>query len=205
MSATGEDRSIRKSDLTRIRVMDSAAKVLRLRGFAGTRLSEIADEAGLKPANIYYYFESREALIEKVMEVGVQRGFEAVRDAVETLGTDASPLERLKSAIRAHLQSNLAQDDYASATIRCLGQVPDDMRERQLAHERKFGHYWRMLIADCQAAGSVRSELHASVTRMLLLGMLNWAVEWYEKGELSPEQVADHAVSLFMDGFRPRD
>lgn len=194
----------RKSERTRTRVMDSAARVLRQRGYAGARLTEIAEGAGLLPANIYYYFESKDALIEEVMEVGVARGFEAVRARVEALGPDAPPADRLKAAIAAHLEMNLAQDDYASATIRCLGQVPDDMRERQLANERAFGRYWRDLILDCQRSGAGRGDLHPSAVRMLLLGMLNWAVEWYREGDLGPEEIAQTAIAVFMDGFAVR-
>lgn len=195
------EKPVRKSDLTRSRVMDGAARVLRQRGYAGTRLSEIAELAGLLPANIYYYFDSKDDLIEQVMEVGVNRGFEAVRQRVEALGPDAAPLARLRAAIAAHLEMNLAQDDYASATIRCLSQVPDDMRERQLENERSFGRYWRQIIIDCQADGSCRADLHPSAVRMLLIGMLNWAVEWYKPGELAPEDIAETAVSLILEGF----
>ncbi|MDF1732865.1 MAG: TetR/AcrR family transcriptional regulator [Minwuia sp.] len=201
MGAARPKKPVRKSDLTRTRVMDGAARVLRQRGYAGTRLSEIAELAGLLPANIYYYFDSKDDLIEQVMEVGVNRGFEAVRQRVDALGPDAVPLARLRAAIAAHLEMNLAQDDYASATIRCLSQVPDDMRERQLENERSFGRYWRQIIIDCQADGSCRTDLHPSAVRMLLIGMLNWAVEWYKPGELTPADVADTAVSLFLDGF----
>lgn len=194
---------VRKSDLTRIRLMDSAARVLRARGYAGTRLTEIAELAELLPANIYYYFESKDALVEQVMEMGISRSFDAVRSSVEALGPDAGPAARLKAAIATHLLMNLAQDDYSSATIRCLGHVPDPMRERQLANERAFGRYWRNLILDCQTAGVARTDLHPSVVRMLLMGMLNWAVEWYKAGELTPEDIADQAIALFFQGFVP--
>lgn len=202
MSSKSEAKSVRKSDLTRTRVMDSAAHVLRQRGYAGTRLSEIAELAELLPANIYYYFESKDALVEQVMEVGISRGFQAVKESVEALGPEARPLDRLKAAIAAHLKMNLEQDDYASATIRCLGHVPEPMRERQLANERAFGRYWRKLILDCQADGSCRADLHPSVVRMLLIGMLNWAVEWYKQGGLGPDEIAAITVDLFLNGFR---
>ena len=61
---------LKKSDATRQRILDAAALVLSLKGFAGTKLSDIAAQAKLKVATLYYYYESREALVEAVMVTG---------------------------------------------------------------------------------------------------------------------------------------
>ena len=56
-----------KSARTRERILDAAAHVLSRKGYAGTRLTDVADQAGLQAPAIYYYFPSREDLIEEVM------------------------------------------------------------------------------------------------------------------------------------------
>ncbi len=58
-SATSEVES--KSARTRQRILDAAAHVLSVKGFAGgTRLSDVAEFAQLQAPAIYYYFSSRE-------------------------------------------------------------------------------------------------------------------------------------------------
>jgi TetR/AcrR family transcriptional regulator, cholesterol catabolism regulator len=50
------DGAAAKSVRTRMRVLDSAAVILGRKGYAGTRLSDIAAEASIQPSAIYYYF-----------------------------------------------------------------------------------------------------------------------------------------------------
>ena len=61
----------RQADETRTRILDAAAHVLSVKGFAGTRLTDVADYAQLQAPAIYYYFPSREDLIEEVMYAGI--------------------------------------------------------------------------------------------------------------------------------------
>src|SRR4029078_12703876 len=52
---------LKKADATRQRILDAAALVLSQKGFAGAKLTDIATQAQLKVATLYYYYESREA------------------------------------------------------------------------------------------------------------------------------------------------
>ena len=65
--------------LKRKQILDAAAKVLARRGYVGTQLSEIAEEAGTQSGSLYYHFESREDLIEEVLHEGVRLSFARAR------------------------------------------------------------------------------------------------------------------------------
>ncbi len=47
----------------RLDVLDAAVRVLSERGFAQTRVSDVADRCGISPSLIHYYFDSREQLL----------------------------------------------------------------------------------------------------------------------------------------------
>ena len=68
--ATPEETSS-KSARTRERILDAAAHVLSRKGYAGTRLSDVADQAEIQAPAIYYYFPSRDDLVEEVMWSGI--------------------------------------------------------------------------------------------------------------------------------------
>ncbi|MGH7858113.1 MAG: TetR/AcrR family transcriptional regulator, partial [Candidatus Binatia bacterium] len=136
-------RMTSRGELKRTQILDAAARVLARRGYAGTTLSEIADEVGSAGAgSLYYHFDSREELIEELLRRGVLVAFEQSRRAVAELPAAASPLDRLKAAICAHMRCVLVESDYARAAVRSSGQVPAEMWARVNAQFREYGRFY---------------------------------------------------------------
>lgn len=193
---------MKKSDVTRQRILDAAAKVFRDRGYAGARLTDIAAAAGMQAGSLYYHFASREELVEEVLRAGVQQAVDYVRQSVDALPAGASPTDRLRAAIRAHLLTVLEIGDYTSANIRIFGQVPEEIRQRHLIDQREFGAYLDQLLRAAREAGEIRADVDLSVIRMLIFGALNWAVEWYQPGgRVSAEEVAAEFLAMTFEGL----
>ena len=190
----------RKSELTRRRILDAAAQVFRDQGYSAARLSDIADAIGMKAGSLYYHFDSRESLVEAVMELGLERTRAAVKAKLASLPADADALDRLRAAIETHLVMAVEQEHYTSATIKLIWQVPPAIRERQLASQRAYGDEWRKLIDDARRARKIRSDLDPSVVRMAILGALNWAADWFEPGKKSPARVARDIAAMVLEG-----
>src|ERR1044072_7630538 len=124
---------MKKSVQTRERLLDAAAKVFRDKGYAGARLSDIAELAEMHVPGVYYYFDSKEDLVEEVRRAGVARAFSFVEDRVAAVPEGRPALERLRAAIEAHVLVVLEIGDYTSANIRIFGPLPDDIPRRHLA------------------------------------------------------------------------
>lgn len=52
-----------KSEATRRRILDSALRVFRQRGFDAATMREVAVEAGVAVGAAYYYFDSKDAIV----------------------------------------------------------------------------------------------------------------------------------------------
>jgi AcrR family transcriptional regulator len=194
-----------KSELTRQRILDAAAMVFRSQGYSGARLNDIASAAGIQAGSLYYHFPSREALVEEVLHLGIAAAWQHVRDAVDALPQDATGLDRLKAAIRAHTEVQLEISDYSSAHARIIGQVPADVRRRNLVDQINYGEYWDALFESAAAGGEIRDDLDLYVVRMLMFGALNWTSEWYRpRSGRSAHAVAEHAVTMLLDGIETR-
>lgn len=197
-------RGASKSERTRVRILDAAALCFQRRGFAAVTLKDIAAAAEMQAGSLYYHFDTKEALVEAVLTAGVDGAVTATRDAVDRLGAAADPTVRLRAALVAHLRVVLSDSAYAAANLRILGQVPAAIRERHLKRQRKYGAFWRDLFQHAADIGAIREDLDLSVTRMLALGALNWSIEWYRTGRRSPDQIAEHAATMILDGVRSR-
>src|ERR1700758_5389693 len=90
-----------KSALTRARILDAAAHVLGTKGYAGLRLTDVASEAEIQAPAIYYYYASRDELIEEVMWAGIADMREHVVTALSQLPDGTPPLDRLRAAAEA--------------------------------------------------------------------------------------------------------
>jgi TetR/AcrR family transcriptional regulator, cholesterol catabolism regulator len=190
-----------KSARTRQRILDAAAHVLSRQGYAGTRLTDVAEVAGLQAPAIYYYFPSREDLIEEVMWSGIAHMAEHVQTQLDALPAGVSALDRIEVAVESHLRYQLAISDYTTAAIRNAGQIPEKIRLRYATEANKYGDVWRRLIQDAQDQGELRPELEPRAARMLVLGALNWAAEWWNPRRGSLEQVIRTARSLVRAGL----
>jgi AcrR family transcriptional regulator len=190
-----------KSAQTRARILDAAARVLSVKGYAGLRLTDVAEQAELQAPAIYYYYSSRDDLIEEVMWAGIADTHEHVVAVLDGLPSDTSAMDRLLATVEAHLRHILEISDYAKASIRNAGQVPLKIRKRQIAEEERYGEVWRRLINDLARSGELRADLDLYIAQMLVVGALNWAVEWWDSRRGSLDTVLANARSFVRHGL----
>jgi TetR/AcrR family transcriptional regulator, cholesterol catabolism regulator len=194
-----------KSAQTRARILDAAAHVLSANGYAGLRLTDVAAQAEIQAPAIYYYYASRDELIEEVMWAGIADMREHVAAVLSQLPDGTPPLDRLLAAAEAHLRHALEISDYTIASIRNAGQVPVSIRKRQILEEERYGEVWRRMINDLAVEGRLRPELDMYIAQMLVLGALNWAVEWWDPRRGSLEAVVANAQSFIRHGIATID
>lgn len=192
-----------KAARTRERILDAAARVLSRKGYAGTRLSEIAVEAGVQAPAIYYYYASRELLIEEVLRRGQERTRCHVEDALAAVPADATAMHRICTAVEAHLRAVLHLSDYSTAAVRNVGQMPDDMRKRLVAAQAEYGAVWRSLFEDARAGGEIAADLDLHAAQLLIIGALNSAPEWWSPHRASLDDAVATALAITRRGLSP--
>jgi TetR/AcrR family transcriptional regulator, cholesterol catabolism regulator len=192
-----------KSQRTRARILDAAAHVLSVNGFAGTRLTDVAEYAEIQAPAIYYYFPSREDLIEEVMYCGIHEMRNYLQETLDALPSDTEPIDRIMVAIETHLRHELQLSDYATASIRNSGQIPERLRNRQKKEEAAYGRIWHNLFADAAAEGQINPEFDVQVAEALVMGALNWTAEWWNQRRGSIDAIVTNAQLLVRTGLTP--
>ncbi len=94
-----EARNERRRDQTRAEILDTARDAILRGGLAGFTLAAVADELALTKPALYYYFESKEALL---FELLLREWFEAaneVRAAVDETESGADAVEQLMRTV----------------------------------------------------------------------------------------------------------
>ena len=100
-----------KSAESRERILEAALREFAAKGLAGARTEQIAVEAGVNKALLYYYFASKEKLYAAALEAVAIR----VRDSsLAALKRAASPGERVLRAALNHFDRILTQREFQS-------------------------------------------------------------------------------------------
>lgn len=191
----------RRSGATRQKILNASAKLFREQGFSGTTLRQIAGRAKIKAGSVYYYFDSKEQILDEVLDVGIKVVFEAVKKAVDALPENASGRARIEAAVAAHLNTLLKYSDYTSANVRIFGQVSRTAQNRNRAIRRTYSEYWNALLRYAKKTGEISKKADLSLARLFLLGSVNWTIEWYDPKKLSTDVLAKKFCKTLFEGI----
>jgi AcrR family transcriptional regulator len=181
---------------TRARILDAAAYVLSRHGYAGTRLSDVAQRANVRTPAIYYYFASRDELIEEVMASGLADMREHLKSTLAALPPGTSAIDKILAAAETHLRHELEISDYTTASIRNQGQIPLPLRDRADRVGDSYGALWRQLFDEATSTGELRPDADPRITQMLVLGALSWTAEWWDPRRTSLDAIVSAAQTL---------
>ncbi|WP_423916617.1 TetR/AcrR family transcriptional regulator [Candidatus Poriferisodalis sp.] len=203
-NGNGNGRRIRKGERSRMRILDAAARLLSCHGYAATTLTDIAGAAEMQAGSLYYHFDSKDAIVEEVLRVGIDHAREAIDAALEALGPDASGSDRLAETIVAYVNCIVAESSFTVANIRCFNESPPQTRQSLAVPLREFANLWVGLISEGQADGSLRADTNAKVLARLMISGLNSLASWYRpSGELRLEDLARQFADMVLTGLTP--
>ena len=181
----------------RRQILNAAAYLLRHRGYEAMTTRAIATAVGIQGGSIYHHFPSKDAIVGEVVNEGVRVVYNAVEKALSALPAGATPRRRLEAAIKAHLLSSLEHSNYTSASIRAFAFLPDSVRKICRIERRRYEALWAKLVSELYHAGLIDPDISPESIRLLLLGALNWAGEWYRPDRMGIDDISrDFAASI---------
>jgi AcrR family transcriptional regulator len=191
-------RRILEGQDSRREILDCAARIFREKGYAAASLRDIADAAGMRTASMYYHFGSKDEIVAEVLNIAVRTVFAEVVESLSAL-EKASPLDRLRVAMEAHLRAIFETDDYNAASIRIFAQLPPHIAEMTVTEREGYVDFWRQLFGEAKQAGLLR-DVDLTLLRLFLFGAMNWTPQWYKPGEYSLSDIADRMFDIFLFG-----
>lgn len=186
--------------LTREQVLKAAAKLFRNQGYVATTLRQIADAAGIQAGSIYYHFRSKDEILAEILDVGIDKVRKSVEDELSKLPSGASARQKIAAAIEGHLRGLLEHGDFTSASIRTYGQLPQKLKSSNQARRNQYSRFWDKLLAEAAERGEVRKGVDLHIARLVILGAVNWTVEWFDPQRGTVEGVAKEISFLISGG-----
>ncbi len=182
---------------TRGRLVDAAREVFAERGFAGTRMGDIADAAGVAHGTVYTYFDTKEdVLLDVLGDVRLDLHEAMTQPRVR------DPIARVQAANQAYLDGyrtharmlQVAQE--ASGTDERFVDVLLDLRRTHVARVASA-------IGKLQDEGLAAKDLDPHTSAAALCGMVEgFAAHWLGRGESHDEALATRTLTqLWVRGL----
>jgi TetR/AcrR family fatty acid metabolism transcriptional regulator len=184
-------------------IIEAAMKVFSRKGYADTRMADIAREAGMSYGLVYHYFENKETLFDAIVEdwwTGFYNELEQLQQST------ASTEEKLVAIIRYILSVFNSKPDQISIFVTEVsrGFVYHAHSKGQDKFNRLFS-LCREIIREGQARGFLRSDIQALYLTYVFLGAIDTFLSVLILGneKLPPgreKRIIDGIIQVFLHG-----
>ncbi|WP_285778865.1 TetR family transcriptional regulator [Microtetraspora sp. NBRC 13810] len=169
-------RSSRGSERTRELIVETALRLFRERGFEATTMRAIAAEAGVSVGNAYYYFSSKEALVQAYYD-RAQREHEIACE--ELLAVETGFEARLGGVLRQWVVVSEPYHEFAVKFFKHAAEPSNPLSpfsaESTPARESSIGIYRQVVEG---AADRMDSELREELPELLWLMSMGVVLFW---------------------------
>ena len=174
----------------RRQILEIAAQLFARKGYRGTSMRDIGEQAGVLGGSLYHHIKSKDALFVELHNAALDAAAERIAAAI---ANHEDPWQRLESACVALLEIQLDPDSLTLPMMNDFREVPAEVRMALILRRDRFEDQFRALVD----ALDLPAAIDPSVYRNLLLSQLNTAANWYRPGGLTPAQLARQISLVF--------
>jgi TetR/AcrR family transcriptional regulator, fatty acid metabolism regulator protein len=178
------DRSIAQTD-KRKQILDAAVRVFAEHGYHGSRVGDIAEDAGVAHGLLYHYFSSKEEVLRTVF---VENWGELLARFRAVEATDEPAAEKLEGIAKILLRT--WRNDPALVTVMVREVARSREIQGQIDEVREAFAIVQRVIEEGQAAGSFRRDLDARLASWIVYGALEEILTGWVLGQL-PDSEGD--------------
>ncbi|MBI3373396.1 MAG: TetR/AcrR family transcriptional regulator [Betaproteobacteria bacterium] len=176
-------------------ILAVATDAFAKKGYVASSLRDIAEQAGVTAAAIYYHYAKKEDLLREIIFDGLDR---LSRDVVSALPTAANPIEALESVVRAHLRFNVEFVRESKIIIeesRFLNEV-----DYAVVREKQSGilNIYRACILELTKSGRI-GEVDPTITAFNIVSIVLGWYRWFRpEGRVSAQDAFDYTLRFAM-------
>lgn len=190
----------------RRQILDAAVRVFARQGFHATRVSDIADEAGVAYGLVYHYFSSKDEVLN---ELFVERWSLLLAAIEEADRAGAEPREKLAAVAGFIIDSYRHDPELMKVIIVEVTRAANSFGRTHLPEIRRAYQSIAKIVADGQAAGAFRGDVDPLFASMAFYGAIEqllsgWIFDVIPTSSANFEEAKDLLLTTICDGLQPR-
>jgi AcrR family transcriptional regulator len=189
---------------TREKILETAMRLFSTHGYGNTSLSQIAKEASVSKALIFWHFESKEKLFRTAIQRTLEPYFINVLDDLEGL-SEIDQIKRLIDEYYAFVSKNIYSVKFFLGLILREEKHPDDVVGRMNELQRLFSGLLANIIESGRQKGLLRADVKPSLDAALILSALHGLLVQGFMGHDAtepPEALLQHLRTRLVDTLR---
>ena len=203
LSAGGGSKKPQRGDSTARRedILQSAVRLFVTKGYHAATLQDIADELGLTRPAFYYYFRSKQEILEAICRKAVESADAVVNNALKL------PAANYAQAVRQTLQAYaayIAADITTAIMMRNYEEMSPGEKQRLTTRRRARQDKVLALVKKGIRAGEF-SSAQPKIAVLIAFEAIHSVHSWYDdEGPLSREKVSTILVDQILNGLLAR-
>ncbi len=186
----------------RRQILDAAVRAFAKRGYHASRVSDIAEEAGVAYGLVYHYFESKEAVLEAIFTDTWGTMLEAIRSVEET---ETSPREQLRKTAAIVLRTWRNDPDLVRVLVREVTRRGEQL-QREVGEIALAFEALERIVRRGQESGAFRTDIEPRLAAWILYGALEeiltgWVLGQLPDGEDAVAEAERAVVQVLCDGL----
>lgn len=184
----------------RERLLDAATEVFAARGYAGTRVDDIVEHAGISRRTLYEDFDSVDAILTEVYERAVRISFASI---LERLVVVRDPIERIRAGVAVYYELIAANPSAARVVFEVYRHAGPAQAARYELNTTRYTLLLLESLGAAHAAGLLGRAADEASVYALTKGLEAVGVRAIHRGETGrlPE-LASGMATLIIEAFR---
>ena len=173
------------ADITGPAIREAALRLFANSGYAAVSMREIAGAVGVRAGALYLYTPDKQTLLFDLL----REHMEQVIEAWKTAKSGDTPLERLETFVRFHVDYHFDRSDEVFLSYMELRNLSEENFARIEALRRAYEAELEDILEAGHESGDFRLA-DVRVSTMALIAMLTGVMTWYrEGGRLSRDRI----------------
>ena len=190
----------------RRQILDAAVRVFARQGFHATRVSDIADEAGVAYGLVYHYFRSKEEVLNELFAERWSLLLTAIEEADQAGGPHR---DRLAAVAMFIVDSYRYDPELMKVIIVEVTRAANSFGRTHLEAIRNAYESIAKIVADGQEAGAFRTDITPLFASMTFYGAIEqllsgWIFDVIPATDTAFDEAKDLLVTTICDGLEPR-
>jgi AcrR family transcriptional regulator len=190
----------------RRQILDAAIRVFARQGFHATRVSDIADEAGVAYGLVYHYFKSKDEVLNELFRERWSLLLAAIEEADQT---DAAARDKLGAVATFIFESYRHDPELMKVIIVEVTRAANSFGRTHLEEIRRAYESIAKIVEDGQAAGAFRADVAPDFASMSFYGAIEqllsgWIFGTIPASDADFDRATDLLLTTICDGLEAR-